>query len=270
MKIKYFIEAVKTDPDIIKCSVTLKGIRASIEPMVKKLTDTDEEYTTLMEIIPKFYRDHYHKDYEEMQCHTYEYTEYLYDEDDEPLYDEDGNQQTKRSVDVYTSRGQAGTGRTKMPLDEDSDYVHKYPGILLGIHNHPNNSSSFQSSGDWINQAKFLVKFGVSCGDDGIDITKMNARDYDTVDGFSFDFHKTVWGYERNREKAIWAAGDTNGANQIQKDYEEGKITPEEADSKLHDVLHTHLKTHGDDERKTVNKIFNSKVSIFKLPSLKK
>ena len=84
MKIKYFIEAVKTDPDIIKCSVTLKGIRASIEPMVKKLTDTDEEYTTLMEIIPKFYRDHYHKDYEEMQCHTYEYTEYLYDEDDEP------------------------------------------------------------------------------------------------------------------------------------------------------------------------------------------
>lgn len=142
-KLKYIIRAI--EEDIAKCSVTLKQIRKDIEPVIKSITDTPEEYDLLMDVIPHFYRDRYNLDHETLQ-----------------IYDYQGN--------VYENKG---NDKSVQVPDEVRD-IAREDGTLLGIHNHP-EATCFQSPGDFGAMTSLRQKYSVTVAEDGIMISKDNT-----------------------------------------------------------------------------------------------
>ena len=202
-----------------KCSVTLKGIKKNIEPLVKSLTDTQEEYELLMEELPRFYRDRYNLDHE---------TQWLWDYHDKVYMEENGD---AHSVRVPYSAVREG-------IDGD--------GILLSIHNHP-NSCSFQSPADYRQQAQINTKYNISIANDGIIITK-NENGYRSryVDVERTTF-KTINGI-------IQDFRDTPVAQKIYKDFQDGKLDEETAEEKLNKEMSDYFNKDADKYCEMVNK----------------
>lgn len=139
MKYEYILKAI--EQELQKCTVTLKSIRKQISPIIKNITDSEEEYETLMNTISYWYRDHWNSEKEYLQYLTY----------DGKSYETSGKENI---VDV---------------TDEMQEHKGEY---LLSIHNHP-NGSCLQSQGDIDTQATLtLEKYGITIGKDGVIINK--------------------------------------------------------------------------------------------------
>ncbi len=153
MKYEYILKAI--EQELQKCNVSLKHIREQISPTIKNITDSEEEYETLMNTISYWYRDHWNSEKEHLQYLTY----------DGESYETSGEENI---VDV---------------TDEMKEHKGEY---LLSIHNHP-NGTCLQSQGDINTQATLtLEKYGITIGKDGVMINKNTDFNVDnTYGGFA-------------------------------------------------------------------------------------
>ena len=130
---------------IEKCAVTLKSVRSEIEPLIKELADSDEEYEYMMDVIPYFYRDYFNADKEHLIM-------------------------TNNNFEEWENVGDEGSVSPNEEMVRNKD-------VLFAIHNHP-NGYCFQSDGDWYVNALGRTKYMLSVSKDGIMIVKDNDRNY--------------------------------------------------------------------------------------------
>ncbi len=157
--------------EIIKC-ISLKSIREQISPMLKQVTDNDNEYDLLMEAIPYFYRDTYTKK-------------------NENIYVED-----------FNGNGWSDYGDEYgcYPPDAVFGELKKGNPMLLTMHNHPNQGGKpftpFQSPTDYFYMVFLRSKYGVTISKDGIVITKSDIgyTDRDEIENVATAHNKEIEG----------------------------------------------------------------------------
>jgi hypothetical protein len=138
---------IKTSSLDSKCYISLKSIRASIEPLVSLVTNNNEyEYNRLMETIPRFYQDNYRLKYEKILCEDY-------------------------YGDTYTNEDNQ---IRKVMIPKEAEKIGETEGLLLSIHNHP-SGTSFQSTNDVYNAIRINEKYSITVARDGIMIVKNDS-----------------------------------------------------------------------------------------------
>lgn len=215
---------IKTFDNLIenKCTVTLKQITSSIEPIVKRLTDTQEEYDTLMDSIPRFYRDHYNLDHEELYA-----------------IDNDGTEYTNTAGDNNS-------------VEVPEELVDKgiSDGVLLAMHNHPIDASCIQSDGDFAVCVYVNEKYMVTVANDGVMITKNNTHNKN-----SFFVGQVRAEFEYPTLEMFYTDPEY-GFTDIVDDLKQGKISQEEANKRGTKIMNDYYTTHMDSEVKRLNKTF--------------
>ena len=192
---KYFLKAV--EEYVEKCSVTLKQIRKDIEPVIREIADSEEDYEYLMETVPRFYRDYYNADKEHLLM-------------------------TNNSFEEWRN---SGNGNSVAPNEE----MVNNKDVLFSIHNHP-NGYCFQSDGDWYVNAYGRTKYMLSVAKDGIMIVKDNDRNHipnpNGVRSLALDWVNGVIDKNLSSERT-----------KIAFDLMLGEISTEEANSQMTKVL---------------------------------
>lgn len=166
------------EKEIVKCSVTLKSIREQISPLVKRISDSQEEYDILMEEIPRFYRDNYNKDTEEMIMKY-------------------------KNGETFHASGDESSVRLSSE-DSDRTFDLRESGIypLLSIHNHP-SGINFLSIGDVGSQAIKKEKYTIVVSKKGIAINKLDKWGEDNSLKRHGQAVKSYWGLERQTKEKI-------------------------------------------------------------------
>lgn len=188
-----------------KCSVTLTQIKESISSTIKKLSDNDEEYNKLMDTIPKFYRDHYNLDHEELYVQGYDGKEYINTEGDD--------------------------GSVSVPMEvAEKGYKN---GILLAYHNHP-DASCIQSIGDFQVCGSINEKYMITVAKDGIMITKNTGWD---SRGTRASFLGAVRAEYEQPIVEMFYNEPKWGFQELQQGLRDGSISQEEANKKGTKIL---------------------------------
>ena len=110
------IDYIITKAISLKCGYTLKGIRESISPLINKVSDSPYENELLLEVIPRFVKEHYNNKIEHL----------LIIDNDGESYENDGDE-----------------SRVRIPSKVDL-----LESVLFSMHNHP-NASCLQSEADF-------------------------------------------------------------------------------------------------------------------------
>lgn len=140
----YGIILKSIEDELNKCYLSLKSIREQISPLIKDITDTEEEYGLLVDRISHFYRDFRNEKTEKMYVEGYTgniYTEYEKGTEDSVPYPIEARREAREN------------------------------GMLLSIHNHP-TSTSYQSDGDMNTMNLANEKYMITVSSDGLMITK--------------------------------------------------------------------------------------------------
>lgn len=132
---------IDTIDEYIKCNVSMKQIRKSIEPLLKDICDSEEEFEILGDRITRFYYDFYNAPIEHLYLET-----------------EKGN--------IYTNQGEQYN--VKLPKDAFEE-----KGFLLSIHNHP-NTMPYPSHEDMKVMSQHREKYNVILSKYGIMVFKHN------------------------------------------------------------------------------------------------
>ncbi len=138
VKYKSIVSAI--EDYVVKCAISQKEIRRQIEPFIKELADSPQEYETLLKYLPRFYQHHYHKDKEYLQMVDWDNNDYF-------------SEGTEEQVEVP---------------NEAKDVA----SFLMSVHNHPIGVSVIPSDGDFEEMQKTDVKFMVTVGDEGLVVSK--------------------------------------------------------------------------------------------------
>lgn len=141
VKYNYILKII--EQETLKTHYSLKAIKEQISPILKKITDTQEEYDILMKEIPYFYREYWNKGKENLNII-------------------DNN---KEKIDPILGENHCVT------FPDDIVKQAEKEGLFLTIHNHP-NATSIQSDGDYYCIASLGIKYGISISKDGIVISK--------------------------------------------------------------------------------------------------
>ena len=222
-RLKYIIRAI--EEDIAKCSVTLKQIRADIEPTIKALTDNHEEYELLMDVIPHFYRDRYNLDHE-----TYDYNGTVY-----------ANKGNDRMVQV----------------PDEAREIAREEGTLLGIHNHP-DATCFQSPGDYGAMTSLRQKYSVTVAEDGIMISKDNTAGDIIANPQGMYYVANQWLDDNIIEGYLKKSPEYK---QNLNDMREGTISIDEANTRLNKQMNDYITENIPEMTKSMEDHFHNNVS---------
>ena len=225
-RLKYIIRAI--EEDIAKCSVTLKQIRADIEPTIKALTDNPEEYELLMDVIPHFYRDRYNLDHETLQIYDYNGT----------VYENKGND---RMVQV----------------PDEAREIAREEGTLLGIHNHP-DATCFQSPGDYGAMTSLRQKYSVTVAEDGIMISKDNTAGDIIANPQGMYYVANQWLDDNIIEGYLKKSPEYK---QNLNDMREGTISIDEANTRLNKQMNDYITENIPEMTKSMEDHFHNNVS---------
>ena len=191
-----------------KCSVTLKGVRQQISPIIKNITDTEEEYNILMEVIPKFYRDNWNNPKEHLLMQ--------------------GN-----NGDIFENEGTEGSVST--PHEAVNESMRN--GLILSIHNHPLDSTAYQSLGDYVTQCVGTrEKYGITISKkDGVVISKLTNNQVSRnklSNTYNKLFKKIGDNFDKDKEAEIQSLKDDCDAN---------KITSKQLNKKYNEMFHGYI-----------------------------
>ena len=132
---------LKAIHEYVKTHVTIKSIKSQIKNTLNEICDNETEKEQLSNTIAYFFRDHWNKDIETLECLTYE-------------------------GEIFTNQG------TYAQVDTTEDMKRHNGEYVLTIHNHPDNCC-FQSFNDISSQASDTKeKYGITISKEGIMITK--------------------------------------------------------------------------------------------------
>ena len=207
--------------EIIKCSVTLKSIRAQIDPLIRQLAKNEEEYNDLMDTIPRFYRDYYNSPVMNLYARTYN-------------LDLNG----KNHHEFYIE----GTPYS-VTLDGEAKREGGTYGFQAMMLNHP-GGLAMAGSGEWVKQIDNNGKYLICVGDKGITVTKKKGR----IQKDTFKFLSTAMDYEFDRERRFYADKDNNGIGEIEQAYKNKEISRQECDDQIHKVMKNHMDNNMDSE----------------------
>lgn len=196
------------DEYVEKCIVTLKSIRQQISPILKDITDTEEEYNILMDIIPKFYRDNWNNPKEHLLMQ--------------------GN-----NGDIFENEGTEGSVST--PREAVNESMRN--GLVLSIHNHPSDSTAYQSLGDYVTQCVGTrEKYGITISKkDGVVISKLTNKQVSRnklSNTYNKLFKKIGDNFDKDKEVEIQSLKDDCDAN---------KITSKQLNKKYNEMFHGYI-----------------------------
>ena len=195
----YLLKAI--EEYVEKCSVTLKQIRKDIEPIIKELAETDEEYEYMMDTIPHFYRDFYNAKEEHLLM-------------------------TNNNFEEWRTTGEEDHVTPNKDMLDKKD-------VLFSIHNHP-YGHCLQSDGDWYVNARGRTKYMLSVSKDGIMIVKDNDRNYIPHSSGTrmlyLDWAKNVMDRELSTQKSELIAKIKNK-----------EISKEEANRQMNEIYSNHV-----------------------------
>lgn len=219
-----------------KCSVTLKSIRQQISPIIKDITDTEEEYNTLMEVIPKFYRDNWNNPKEHLLM-----------------------QGTKG--DIFENEGTEGSVST--PNEAVIESLKN--GLVLSIHNHPADSTAYQSLGDYVTQCVGTKeKYGITISKkDGVVISKLTSKQVGRnklSNTYNKIYTKMGDNFDKDKKAEIQSLKD---------DYHANKITLDQINKEYNDLFHEHMSENVHEYVNTLNTGFsnnNIPVEVYHAP----
>lgn len=231
IRYKYLLEAI-TDYTT-KCSVTLKSVREQIKELIKDIADTQEDYDLLMENIPRFYRDYRNANKEHIECHRKDYnmTEF------ETYY----NVGDENAVEMPTT--------LKILLSNDL-FIDE--GVRASLHNHP-SGTSFQSLGDYLNQATYTIKYNITISDEGITISKLDAK-LNEVDPLNMMI--IMAGFENGRNQYFYNNQNQYGIDKLKEKAQSESITPDESQEELNNIFTKYINENIETETKKVNDMF--------------
>lgn len=224
--------------DIKKCSITLKSIREQINPLLKRITDSQEEYDILMKEIPYFYRDHYNSDHEEL------FMQYLTGETFNAVGDESSVRLSWEDSQKTYDMGKNGV----------------YP--LISIHNHP-SGVNFLSIGDVGSQALKNEKYTVVVSKKGIAINKLNEWDEDNELQRKYKCVASYWSLERKTKQKIKnhprtkkLEEDTNRKLSEAKTHSERMDVQRDSHKKMEELVDNYIISHMEESKKSLNRGF--------------
>ena len=206
--VKYITIIKIIEDNLNKCTVTLKNIKQQISPLIKKITDTQEEYELLMDKIPRFYRDYWNAPLEHQLIKAYE---------------KDGGKEWEN----------VGT-ETEIQISEEITTHGEFYGLLLAIHNHPFNCC-FQSPQDFITKSELNEKYSVTVAKDGIMIAKKTGYNPTSIiEPICYNLHK----------EKVEKIKQTPQYKDTIKKYEDNKLTKEECDVMVTKVVNDWYSEH--------------------------
>lgn len=194
--------------EIVKCDLSQKQIRMAIEPMVKSISDSDEEYETLMGLIPREYQRRYKIN---------------------------------------------GNGRNEL-------IVRDMYGAFIRI----KNCGGFYvlpNGQDLVEQADLNLKYDMTIDRDCFTIVKNNqsAMTRETTDErytASTRLGSSTNVVEHTLEEEFDLESETNGSAKVTKDFEDGKITIEQWESKQQKLFNTEAHKKGERMTGVLNESF--------------
>ena len=219
---KHILQAM--DEYVQKCSVTLKDVRAAIEPLIDELVGDDYvEKKVLMEDIPRFYRDAYTLDRETCVCYSH----------DGILYENKGG------------------SRMEVGIPEEAVKVANREGLMYGMHNHP-VSVGAQSEQDFMVMAGLDMKYSICCGKGSITIAKKEGDVSLPVLKLANAMH-TMENMSDIKKNA-----DNLGITKIRDDYSAGKISKSENNSLMEKALTKYFNDNFDSEVSSTQTTFDN------------
>lgn len=220
-KIKYLIRAIETN--ITKCSVTLKGVRAAIEPLLDEICDYDWEKQSLMETIPYFFRESYNKKTE--AC-------YLEDWEQGSYYNDDGDED---GVDVPVEAMEKG----------------RENGLFMGMHNHPSRTS-LMCADDYDVMADADEKYSICVSNKDITISKKTTNG--KLDQYGVT--ETMFNLEQETYMTLKDDADNNGMNKAVDDFMSGRIDRETMANNIQDIINDYLDENFENQILNMNAMF--------------
>lgn len=218
---KHIFQAM--DEYVRKCSVTLKSVRAAIEPLIDELVGDDYvEKQVLMEDIPRFYRDAYTLDKETCVCYSHDGT-------------------------FYENKGGS---RMEVGIPEDAVQVANREGLLYGMHNHP-VSVGCQSEQDFMVMAGLDMKYSICCGKGSITIAKKEGDVALPILKLANTWHTM------ENMSDIKSNADSLGITKTREDYSAGKISKAENDRQMEKALTNYFNDNFDNEISSTQKTFD-------------
>lgn len=250
VKYKYIIEAI--DDYTIKCSVTLKSVKAQIEPLVKQLARNTNEYEYMMENIPRFYRDTYKSDSTTIYCRSKDYNRNWLE-----------NPEEEHEEWESTMRGHWNS------IPQKAKEVGERDGFQIIMTNKTDwhGGISYPDSNDLNRMGLYNSKFLVVCGDDGLTITRNDTPvvrgDVWRPDRFSNDFEfvdaiTKITSHHRNIAEKNSA---NNGIDRIRQEYRNtraGSKRDNEKREKIQKIVAQEWKAHSQEEIDFANNTLQS------------
>lgn len=218
----YIIKAI--EEYLQKCSVTLKQVRAAIEPTINELVGNNRLVKEiLLDEIPRFYRDNYNRKWEKSL---------VYDSD-MIGYENDGDE-------------------SKVGISPEARRIGTHEGLFLSFHNHPDGSAEF-SGDDFLFMAGYKTEYNVCVSKGTIAITKTRLKpsDMDTLR----DIDNNLCGLYTLE---LIAGSNDNGLFEVRKDYGNGKITESEYQENLKKIISDSMDKNFEKNIKTYGNAFKN------------
>ncbi len=221
--------------EIIKCYVSLKSIKAQIESTIKEITDSQEEYDEVIDVVTHFYRDTYNSKIEMMKMMS----------KDNTLYENIGDEE---SVDLPI-------GVEDVSFDGDN--------FRYSIHSHPQNGTAFPSFQDFWCYYNTEPKFMIISNDKGIIVVKHTNEEIPMVwENMSEAFRI----YDDRSDRMFRMSKDFRD---LERRYSDGDYVLSEFNDETNKLYQKHMSENMDKEVRDLNVEFMSKkcpVKCFYIP----